>query len=90
MLNVDTLKKEDALFSSRMVAVLFAQFFSALADNAVLIAAIAILKTRGLAEFIPTLQELFVIPFILLVPFVGGIADGYSKKGFVKRRGFFR
>jgi LPLT family lysophospholipid transporter-like MFS transporter len=67
------------LLSPGMMAVLVAQFLSALADNAILIAAIAIVKTQGMANLVPLLQESFVVPFILLAPFVGQIADGFPK-----------
>ena len=67
------------LLSGGMMAVLVAQFFSALADNAILIAAIAIVKSQGLPNLVPLLQESFVVPFILLAPFVGQIADGFPK-----------
>ncbi len=67
------------LLSPGMLSVLVAQFFSALADNAVLIAAIAIVKTQGLPNLVPLLQESFVLPFILLAPFVGQLADAYPK-----------
>jgi LPLT family lysophospholipid transporter-like MFS transporter len=67
------------LLSPGMAAVLLAQFLSALGDNAVLIAAIAIVKSQGLANLVPLLQESFVIPFILLAPFVGQIADSFPK-----------
>ncbi len=67
------------LLSPGMMAVLIAQFFSALADNAILIVAIAIVRTTGLATLVPLLQESFVVPFILLAPFVGQIADGFPK-----------
>lgn len=67
------------LLSPGMMAVLVAQFFSALADNAILIAAIAIVKSQGLPNLVPLLQESFVVPFILLAPFVGQIADGFPK-----------
>lgn len=67
------------LLSLGMMAVLLAQFFSALADNAILIAAIAIVKAQGLPSLVPLLQESFVVPFILLAPFVGQIADGFPK-----------
>lgn len=67
------------LLSPGMLAVLVAQFLSALADNAILIAAIAIVKQQGLANLVPMLQESFVVPFILLAPFVGQIADGFPK-----------
>ncbi len=67
------------LLSLGMMSVLLAQFFSALADNAILIAAIAIVKSQGLPNLVPLLQESFVVPFILLAPFVGQIADGFPK-----------
>jgi LPLT family lysophospholipid transporter-like MFS transporter len=67
------------LLSMGMLSVLVAQFFSALADNAILIAAIAIVKSQGLPNLVPLLQESFVLPFILLAPFVGQIADGFPK-----------
>ncbi|MDD4911020.1 MAG: lysophospholipid transporter LplT [Sideroxydans sp.] len=67
------------LLSTGMLSVLIAQFFSALADNAILIAAIAIVKSQGMANLVPMLQESFVLPFILLAPFVGQIADAFPK-----------
>lgn len=67
------------ILSFGMMSVLVAQFLSALADNAILIAAIAILKLQGLPSVVPLLQESFVIPFILLAPFVGQISDNFSK-----------
>ena len=67
------------LLSPGMLAVLVAQFLSALADNAILIAAIAIVKSQGMANLVPLLQESFVVPFILLAPFVGQIADSFPK-----------
>jgi len=67
------------LLSLGMMSVLVAQFFSALADNAILIAAIAIVKSQGLPNLVPLLQESFVVPFILLAPFVGQVADGFPK-----------
>ncbi len=63
-----------------MLAVLIAQFLSALADNALLFAAIAILKSQFAASWqIPLLQEFFVFAFILVAPFVGPFADGFAK-----------
>ena len=67
------------LLSLGMMAVLVARFLSALADNAILIAAIAIVKAQGLPSLVPLLQESFVVPFILLAPFVGQIADRFPK-----------
>ncbi len=67
------------LFSLPMGAVLLAQFFSAFGDNALLITAIALVKADGHAGWIPLLQAFFVIPFILLAPFVGALADAFPK-----------
>lgn len=70
----------NSLFSRGMIAVLIAQFLSALADNALLFAAIALLKSQSAPDWqIPMLQEFFVIAFILLAPFVGPFADGFAK-----------
>jgi LPLT family lysophospholipid transporter-like MFS transporter len=50
-----------SLFTRGMVAVLAAQFLSALADNALLFAAIALLKSQHAPEWqMPLLQEAFV------------------------------
>ncbi len=68
------------LFSRGIIAVLIAQFISALADNALLFAAIALLKSYSAPAWqIPMLQEFFVVAFILLAPFVGPFADGFPK-----------
>lgn len=71
---------EKSLYSRGMIAVLIAQFLSALADNALLFAAIALLKFYNAPSWqIPMLQEFFVVAFILLAPFVGPFADGFPK-----------
>ena len=62
-----------------MLAVLAAQFLSAFGDNALLVAAIALLKQHGAADLAPLLQECFVAPFVLLAPFVGSFADAIPK-----------
>lgn len=67
------------LLSLPMGAVLLAQFFSAFGDNALLITAIALVKAEGHLTWIPLLQAFFVIPFILLAPFVGALADAFPK-----------
>lgn len=60
--------------------ILTAQFVSALADNALLFAAIALLKELSApAWHTPLLQEFFVIAYILLAPFVGSFADALPK-----------
>jgi LPLT family lysophospholipid transporter-like MFS transporter len=71
--------KDLPLLSLPMGAVLMAQFFSAFGDNALLITAIALVKADGHAGWIPLLQAFFVIPFILLAPFVGALADAFPK-----------
>ena len=63
-----------------LVFVLSAQFFSALADNAFLFAAIAALKAHAFPEWsFPVLQESFVFAYIALAPFVGPLADAIPK-----------
>ena len=61
---------------------LIAQFLSALADNALLFAAIALLTELNAPDWhTPLLQQYFVISYILLAPFVGTIADAFPKGG---------
>ena len=72
--------EKQSLTSRGMIAVLVAQFLSALADNALLFAAIALLRSYSAPSWqIPMLQEFFVVAFILLAPFVGPFADGFPK-----------
>lgn len=72
--------QNNSIWSRGMIAVLIAQFLSALADNALLFAAIAILKAQLAPSWqIPMLQEFFVVAFIVLAPFVGPFADGFAK-----------
>jgi MFS transporter, LPLT family, lysophospholipid transporter len=60
--------------------ILAAQFFSSLADNSLLFAAIELLKDRSAPSWeIPVLQQFFVLSFILLAPFVGSYADSLPK-----------
>lgn len=74
-----SIPKDLPLLSLPMGAVLLAQFFSAFGDNALLITAIALVKAEGHPGWIPLLQAFFVIPFILLAPFVGALADAFPK-----------
>lgn len=62
-----------------MIALLSAQFLSALADNALLIAAIALMKLAGQADRISWIQAGFILPFIVLAPFAGAFADALPK-----------
>lgn len=60
--------------------ILLAQFLSALADNALLFAAIALLQARAAPpEYIPVLQQFFVVSYIVLAPFVGAFSDALPK-----------
>lgn len=57
-----------------------AQFFSALADNALLIVAIALLHERGLpAWWAPLLKFSFTLSYVFLAPLVGPLADAMPK-----------
>ena len=72
--------KNASLFSPAMIAVLAAQFLSAAGDNALLFAAIGLIKANGFpVYFTSMLQEFFAGAFILLAPFVGPFADAYAK-----------
>ena len=79
MTDRNLLQPDLPLLSLPMGAVLLAQFFSAFGDNALLITAIALVKAQGHLDWIPLLQACFVIPFILLAPFVGTLADAFPK-----------
>ena len=60
--------------------ILAAQFFSALADNALLFAAIALLASLNAQAWqTPVLQQFFVFAYIVLSPFVGPFADSLPK-----------
>ena len=68
------------LVSVGMAATMLAQFFSAFADNAIFFAILAFIKQLHYPEWSQSaLQIGFVIPFILLSPFVGQFADSMSK-----------
>ncbi len=59
---------------------LIAQFLSAIADNALLFAAIALLSTLHYPHWHePLLREFFIISYIVLAPFVGPFADALPK-----------
>jgi LPLT family lysophospholipid transporter-like MFS transporter len=65
-----------------MIATLLSQFLSALADNALLFAALAFIRVAGYPAWTgPLLQEFFVATYILLAPFVGVFADSRPKGG---------
>ncbi|WP_341743019.1 lysophospholipid transporter LplT [Azonexus hydrophilus] len=60
--------------------IMAAQFFSALADNALLIVAIAALRDmQAPAEYEPLLKTCFTISYVALAAFVGAFADSMPK-----------
>ena len=60
--------------------VMAAQFFSSLADNALLIAAIALLvQLQGPAWLTPLLKFFFTVSYVVLAAFVGAFADSMPK-----------
>ncbi|MDP2695089.1 MAG: lysophospholipid transporter LplT [Gallionella sp.] len=66
--------------NSGFYIILAAQFLSALADNALLFAAIALLTDlNSPAWHTPVLQQSFIVSYIVLAPFVGAFADSLPK-----------
>ena len=60
--------------------IMSAQFFSSLADNALLVAAIELLKSSGApAWHVPALSPMFALFYVILAPFVGAFADAVPK-----------
>ncbi len=60
--------------------IMAAQFFSSLADNALLIAAIKLLYELHEPDWmIPALQQCFVVSYVVLAPLVGAFADSMPK-----------
>ncbi|PKO53698.1 MAG: lysophospholipid transporter LplT [Betaproteobacteria bacterium HGW-Betaproteobacteria-13] len=60
--------------------IMAAQFFSALADNALLIVAIALLRDMASpAEYEPLLKLFFTVSYVALAAFVGAFADSMPK-----------
>ncbi len=60
--------------------IMAAQFFSSLADNALLVAAIAALMLLSSPEWLtPMLKLFFTVSYVVLAPFVGAFADALPK-----------
>ena len=60
--------------------IMSAQFFSSLADNALFVAAIELLRTSGSAEWQrAALVPMFALFYVVLAPFVGAFADALPK-----------
>ncbi|CAI1900779.1 lysophospholipid transporter LplT [Serratia fonticola] len=71
---------DSPLLSRSMIAVICAQFLSAFGDNALLFATLALIKQQMYPDWSqPILQMAFVATYIILAPFVGQIADSFSK-----------
>ncbi|MGR8978941.1 MAG: lysophospholipid transporter LplT [Gammaproteobacteria bacterium] len=67
--------------NNRIYPLLIAQFLSAFADNAILFTVIAmVMQTANQASwYVPALQSAFLIAFVMLAPWVGGLADNHPK-----------
>jgi LPLT family lysophospholipid transporter-like MFS transporter len=60
--------------------IMAAQFFSSLADNALFVAAVELLKSGGAAEWQrAALVPMFALFYVVLAPFVGAFADAMPK-----------
>jgi MFS transporter, LPLT family, lysophospholipid transporter len=60
--------------------IMSAQFFSSLADNALFVAAVELLKSDGAAEWQrAALVPMFALFYVVLAPFVGAFADAMPK-----------
>ncbi len=67
--------------NKQIYPLLIAQFLSAFADNAILFTVIAIVMQSGTQPtwYIPALQSVFLIAYVLLGPWVGSVADRHAK-----------
>lgn len=64
-----------------LAALVAAQFFSGLADNALLLVVMARLKSDGDHEWLaPLLKVMFTLAYVLLAPWVGQLADRWPKQ----------
>jgi len=67
--------------NKQIYPLLIAQFLSAFADNAILFTVIAlVMQSTELATwYVPALQSVFLIAFVVLGPWVGAFADNHAK-----------
>ena len=67
--------------NKQIIPLLIAQFLSAFADNAILFTVIAIVmqSTHPTSWYVPALQSSFLLSFVIFAPWVGHLADHYSK-----------
>lgn len=76
----ESVRTNTSIWSKGMLSVIVAQFLSAFGDNALLFATLALLKAQFYPDWSqPVLQMVFVGAYILFAPFVGQIADSFSK-----------
>ena len=60
--------------------IMSAQFFSSLADNALFVTAVELLRTSGAPEWQhAALVPMFALFYVILAPFVGAFADAMPK-----------
>jgi LPLT family lysophospholipid transporter-like MFS transporter len=67
--------------NKQIYPLLIAQFLSAFADNAILFTVIAmVMHSHDSATwYVPALQSVFLVAFVILAPWAGGFADNHSK-----------
>ena len=67
--------------SKYIYPLLIAQFLSAFGDNAILFTVIAMVMQKAQAPewYVPALQSVFLIAYVLLAPWVGSFADNHAK-----------
>jgi len=67
--------------NNEMRKLLVAQFLTAMADNAILFVAVAMVMQGALQGdwYVPALQGCFLVAFVVLAPWVGSFADTHSK-----------
>lgn len=67
--------------NKKIYPLLIAQFLSAFADNAILFTIIAlVMQSAELASwYVPALQSVFLVAFVVLAPWVGAFADNHAK-----------
>lgn len=67
--------------SKHIYSLLIAQFLSAFADNAILFTVIALVMQNAQAPswYVPALQSVFLVAFVVLAPWVGTFADNHAK-----------
>lgn len=76
----DTQTNRSIRMNRGFYTIMAAQFFSSLADNALLIAAIALLTVMKSPDWMtPLLKLFFVLSYVLLAAFVGAFADSLPK-----------